>query len=811
MEGRGDHLSLDPPRRESGPPQNRPFAEGFTASAGLSLLFHLALAGALLLADAIAPPGHPFSGIAPQTPPDGFHVFLASLPEKRKERKQRVTSGSAARREDAPRVSKPPERAAELSPVGPLRPAAQPVASAGPSSSSGRGDESSLSRAVAAPPASGQFIGDPQPPPPPAAEGAAVATGPTDEGPAGVTVAQSSPEEPTAARRESPRAGARTPEPPPAAVRSAREATSLVTPRPPAEVKVPPAAADHRSTVAGRAEAADRMFFPGPGTALATGSAKPPPAADGAGTLRSPDLAPVGAPKVKTSPGILLQASPAAPGRNLRPPESPSPADASLGRPAKPGPAKAGPAAPTAAGDSDRPSSQATPLSPDGKGVFLSSPLGEPRPRGPELPASPDSLAESRPGEFDRARIATSVTDGSAVAQAASKRREVRVRPGRTVLAAQPRMPFPTGERVAISHRPEEPTAQPQSITEVSPQPSDAKAETAPQALGQAGDPPSVVAPPGSSGTPESPAEPVNVDTPIVRSDGEVGSAFFPSPGMVMEEWERAVAEDGQGLATEDSLTIEHVPPPVPDGVAIMSPRDGHVLPADVPPIILIEGQIQDRDVSTIWLVANDRRIAVRAHEGRFHKVLPVLDPVLHVWAELPSGGEESQRSRAVTIRAPSRSLAHGLLLLEWPEGVTADQVKLEATWRAHAERLDDPVHTVPLHTFGRSQDNVPPEAFFLRLNPGVYTFALHARSGLPSDVRATLHLPGADRLEARPLKPLSLKRAGEGVLAKVLFPQGVFWDQDEWFSGRSESVDTMTKFRFPEGISWTERKSDLP
>jgi hypothetical protein len=47
-------------------------------------------------------------------------------------------------------------------------------------------------------------------------------------------------------------------------------------------------------------------------------------------------------------------------------------------------------------------------------------------------------------------------------------------------------------------------------------------------------------------------------------------------------------------------------------------------------------------------------------------------------------------------------------------------------------------------------------------------------------------------------------------VLARVLFPQGVLWEQDGWFSGSSESVDTVTKFRFPDGINWVERKADL-
>jgi len=50
----------------------------------------------------------------------------------------------------------------------------------------------------------------------------------------------------------------------------------------------------------------------------------------------------------------------------------------------------------------------------------------------------------------------------------------------------------------------------------------------------------------------------------------------------------------------------------------------------------------------------------------------------------------------------------------------------------------------------------------------------------------------------------------GRAVMAKVLLPQGILWEQDDWSSGRSESAETVTKFRIPEGITWTERKADL-
>jgi len=74
--------------------------------------------------------------------------------------------------------------------------------------------------------------------------------------------------------------------------------------------------------------------------------------------------------------------------------------------------------------------------------------------------------------------------------------------------------------------------------------------------------------------------------------------------------------------------------------------------------------------------------------------------------------------------------------------------------------------------------------------------------------IRPTLYIPAAGTVIRRELEPISLSGAGRRAIARVLLPHGVFWDQDEWFSGRSDSVDTEMKFRFPEGISWVERKA---
>ncbi len=82
--------------------------------------------------------------------------------------------------------------------------------------------------------------------------------------------------------------------------------------------------------------------------------------------------------------------------------------------------------------------------------------------------------------------------------------------------------------------------------------------------------------------------------------------------------------------------------------------------------------------------------------------------------------------------------------------------------------------------------NGAPSAMFYLRgLKPGVYTLIVRYRGTASlGDMRPTLYLPDKDHLAPRTLKPVSLPGAGRRVVAKVLMPQGILWDQEDWFSG---------------------------
>lgn len=292
---------------------------------------------------------------------------------------------------------------------------------------------------------------------------------------------------------------------------------------------------------------------------------------------------------------------------------------------------------------------------------------------------------------------------------------------------------------------------------------------------------------------------------------GEAGPEVDPW----VAAWQGAKTTESSGppvIETGESVAAERVPPPGPSPIAIIRPRDGDLIPPEAPPVLVVEGQVADHAVSTIWLVVNDARIAVPILAGRFRQIVPAAAPVLRVWAETSPDGGLPRRSEAVTVRAAAPRPASAILVIDWPQEALDLQMEVSAIWRPRPDLLDGPGRPVPMDAFGVSRDNFPPEVFSLaNPAPGVYTFVLsYQTSSSVGEARPTLFLQDHGSLGVRSLRPVSLAGTGRAVLARILLPQGVLWEHDWWFTGRSDSADTVTKFRFPEGISWIERRVDL-
>jgi hypothetical protein len=270
----------------------------------------------------------------------------------------------------------------------------------------------------------------------------------------------------------------------------------------------------------------------------------------------------------------------------------------------------------------------------------------------------------------------------------------------------------------------------------------------------------------------------------------------------------RIVATDAQGGDADVRLTVNYVPPPVLNGIAILTPPDGAALSADDPPVVLVRGRVEDPGISTIRLTANRAQFTVPVRDGNFEQLVPVVDPRVQLIAETARNGVVEKRSAPVTVRAAAAP-ATGVLFVDWGMASPRPQAPVRATWRGRSDRLDSPTVAVQVKTVpgpGASATDI----YYLRgLRTGVYTFVLETTQGARVPVSATLYLPLVGDSGIRQLTKLRPNALGRVLVAKLLYPLGMLWDQDDWSSGRSESSDTITKFNM-DGVSWIERKGDL-
>jgi hypothetical protein len=269
----------------------------------------------------------------------------------------------------------------------------------------------------------------------------------------------------------------------------------------------------------------------------------------------------------------------------------------------------------------------------------------------------------------------------------------------------------------------------------------------------------------------------------------------------------RLTATDSDGRQSEDLVTIEYRPPPRNVTVVLTSPADGHTLTAADLPVVVMEGEVDDPRVTRVGLVANGNRLIVPVVERRFRQVVPVLEPVVRLHAEIVDGADGRGVSPTITVNGPGAPSA-GVLVINWTSMSAGPRPDVVAMFRARADRVDVSERLVTVEPL-TSRPGSPPDVFVIRkMQAGVYRFVmryagLSSASGVP-----VLYVGRAGTPAAHLLAPLSLAGTGQAIVTRVLLPYAVTWEQDEWFTGKSESSDTITKFRIPEGVTWTEQKS---
>ena len=148
------------------------------------------------------------------------------------------------------------------------------------------------------------------------------------------------------------------------------------------------------------------------------------------------------------------------------------------------------------------------------------------------------------------------------------------------------------------------------------------------------------------------------------------------------------------------------------------------------------------------------------------------------------------------------------------PDADARFEARLWLVHRPNPAASDGPRKVMPVSSSGGSGTDPSSILFALRHTlAGAYALALDYR--LPAGVSVErgwglIFVPGANGYRVLRLGPFTLKGKGRATLAKFLLPQAIFWEEDSWFHGGAEGGESVTKFRYSDGVSWSERKGEL-
>ena len=272
----------------------------------------------------------------------------------------------------------------------------------------------------------------------------------------------------------------------------------------------------------------------------------------------------------------------------------------------------------------------------------------------------------------------------------------------------------------------------------------------------------------------------------------------------------RAVAIGSHGSLAEATVEVEYLPPAASPAIRIVRPADGTVFGPSGPETIKVEGEVAESVRGLARVVFNGYAVPVAVRDGRFSAALPVIGPEMTIWAEA-QGSSGWLRSSPIAIRQVSSNPALGYALLHLPPPATVEA----QVWLMHRPKPDDPYGqrtVIVLPPSGTAADQASKLFAFRRGQEGAYALALDYRLA-PGDSMergwGLVFLPGPNGYRSLRLGPFMLRGEGRATLAKFLLPHGVFWDDDLWFSGTAEGPEIVTKFRYSDGVLWSEPKRE--
>ena len=256
---------------------------------------------------------------------------------------------------------------------------------------------------------------------------------------------------------------------------------------------------------------------------------------------------------------------------------------------------------------------------------------------------------------------------------------------------------------------------------------------------------------------------------------------------------------DTDGKSASDTVTVEVLPS-----------KNGFKLSIDEPagelesPVATVRGRVEDATVDTVRLILNGEFLEIPVEDGYFEKTVLFKERENALQAEATNSAGLTVRTEPLKVQVKSPLVADILIHLVWEDTEVEPHPGLSMKERSHLEderAARKEVNIVELISAAEGYG----EMIFSVGKAGDGAYTLKVTGGRGTDLKLVASLNSSQR-RVRVFKKRLLE-GEEWIVGRFLMPEGVFWDEDELFSGRIEGSDSMIKYKSPEGVTWKEPK----
>ncbi|MCK9418566.1 MAG: hypothetical protein M0R70_04195 [Nitrospirae bacterium] len=274
--------------------------------------------------------------------------------------------------------------------------------------------------------------------------------------------------------------------------------------------------------------------------------------------------------------------------------------------------------------------------------------------------------------------------------------------------------------------------------------------------------------------------------------------------------WEGALKEgkntiiatvwDRNRYSAVDKIIVEVIPAKNSFSLSIDEPGAGEV----ESPVITVKGKVGDSTVETVRLILNKGAIEVVAKDdGGFEKTVLFRDGENSLQAEAVNATGASARSGILNVTVKNQKTPDILVHLIWNDPDSELRATVARKNREGLDQENGAVSNIDVAEKMSVREGYR-ERIFAVYGAKAGAHLISVSGGKKTKCLVIVTIPSKQK--TRLFGPVLIGEEGT-MIGRLLMPEGVYWDEDEWFTGKIENGDSITKYNSPEGMSWKETK----